>query len=87
MMNKNIGLGCMRINKLTVDEAEELILCAVNNGVILFDHADIYGNRRCEEIFGEVLRRNSHLRKKIIVQSKCGICNGYYDSRFPWQYA
>ena len=69
----------MRLSKLTIEEAEKLILCAVDNGIELFDHADIYGARKCEEIFGEVLKRNPNLRSKIIVQSKCGICRGYYD--------
>ena len=78
-MNKKIALGCMRLSKLTIEEAEKLILCAVDNGIELFDHADIYGARKCEEIFGEVLKRNPKLRNKMIIQSKCGICKGYYD--------
>ena len=77
---KRLALGCMRIGGLSVNEAEALIKEALNNGVTLFDHADIYGNRKCEEIFGEVLKRNKDLRKKMIIQSKCGICSGYYDS-------
>ena len=79
MKNKEIALGCMRLAKLSIDEAEKLILSAVENGIKLFDHADIYGNRKCEQIFGEVLKRNPGLRNKIIIQSKCGICKGYYD--------
>lgn len=79
MENKEIALGCMRLAKLTIDEAEKFIITAIDNGIKLFDHADIYGNRKCEEIFGEVLKRNPDLRKKIVIQSKCGICKGYYD--------
>ena len=79
MKNKEIALGCMRLAKLSIDEAEKLIFSAVENGIKLFDHADIYGNRKCEQIFGEVLKRNPGLRNKIIIQSKCGICKGYYD--------
>ena len=45
----------------------------------MFDHADIYGSRKCEQIFGEVLKRNPKIREKMIIQSKCGICRGYYD--------
>ena len=79
-MNKlNIGLGCMRISKLSVEQVEELILYAVQNGIQLFDHADIYGKRESERLFGEVLKRNPGLREKIVIQSKCGICRGYYD--------
>lgn len=76
---KNIALGCMRMSGLSIEEAEKLISCALENGVELFDHADIYGNRKCEEIFGEVLKRNPEFRKKMKIQSKCGICRGYYD--------
>lgn len=76
---KKIALGCMRLAKLSIEEAEKLILCAIENGINLFDHADIYGSRKCEEIFGEVLKRNPSIRNKIIIQSKCGICKGYYD--------
>ena len=76
---KNIGLGLMRLAKLNVEEAEQLILCALENDIQLFDHADIYGSRKCEQIFGEVLKRNPKIREKMIIQSKCGICKGYYD--------
>lgn len=79
MKNKEIALGCMRLAKLNIEEAENLILTAVENDIKLFDHADIYGSRKCEEIFGEVLKRNPNLRNKIIIQSKCGIKKGYYD--------
>lgn len=77
-MNK-IALGCMRLAKLNTEQTEKLILCALENDIQLFDHADIYGNRKCEELFGEVLKRNPNIREKMIIQSKCGICKGYYD--------
>ena len=79
MENLNIALGCMRLSKLNIEEAEKLISYALDNGIILFDHADIYGSRKCEHIFGEVLKRNPEFRQKMIIQSKCGICKGYYD--------
>ena len=78
-MNKKLALGCMRLKNLSVEDAEKLIKFALDNGVNLFDHADIYGARRCEELFGEVLKKNPDLRSKMIIQSKCGICKGYYD--------
>lgn len=76
----NIALGCMRIAKLSVEELEKLIIRAVELGVNFFDHADIYGGGKSEELFGEVLKRNPSLRDKIIIQSKCGIRKGFYDS-------
>lgn len=79
MKRKQIALGCMRIGGLSIERAEKLIMCALDNGVTLFDHADIYGNRKCEELFGQVLERNPGLREIMVIQSKCGICGGYYD--------
>lgn len=79
MNKKKLALGCMRIANLSIEEAEKLITCALDNDVTFFDHADIYGKRKCEEIFGEVLKRNPSFRKRMIIQSKCGICKGYYD--------
>ena len=78
-MNKKLALGCMRLKNLSIEDAEKLIKFALDNGVELFDHADIYGARRCEELFGELLKKNPDLRSKMIIQSKCGICKGYYD--------
>ena len=78
-MKKEIGLGLMRIADMEVSDVKELIVCALDNGVNFFDHADIYGQRRSEEKFGLVLKENKELRKKMIIQTKCGICKGYYD--------
>ena len=76
----NIALGCMRISKMTTDEVEKLILKALELGINLFDHADIYGGGKSESLFGEVLKRNPPLRSQMIIQTKCGIKNGYYDN-------
>ena len=40
-MNKNIGLGLMRISEMEQKDVNELILTALDNGVNFFDHADI----------------------------------------------
>lgn len=74
-----IGFGCMRLADKSVDEVEELLLCAYENGINFFDHADIYGGGKSEEVFGQALQRHRELREKIIIQSKCSICDGYYD--------
>ncbi|MEQ8153680.1 MAG: aldo/keto reductase [Clostridiaceae bacterium] len=70
-------LGCMRISQISVDEVRELIETAMEYGIDLFDHADIYGKGSCEEIFGEALTPS--LRDKIKIQTKCGIREGLYD--------
>ena len=74
-----IGLGCMRISDMNAAEVETLINVSMEEGVNFFDHADIYGGGKCEELFGEVFSANKNLRDKMIIQSKCGITNGTYN--------
>lgn len=74
-----IALGCMRIAGKTVDELEILVNKALDLGINFFDHADIYGGGKSEEVFGKVLAKSPELREKMIIQTKCGIRNGFYD--------
>lgn len=75
-----LALGCMRLTELSLEEAEKLIQTALECGINFFDHADIYGNGQSEALFGNFLKKNPDLRKQIIIQTKCGIRDGYYDS-------
>ncbi len=77
-----IGYGCMTIGKrwdgspLTSDDrakATRAVMTAFENGMTFFDHADIYCRGKSETVFGEILRQQTGLRDKIILQSKCGI--------------
>src|ERR1700740_963685 len=54
-------------------QAREFLDTAEEIGANFFDHANIYGRGRSEEIFGRVLKERPSLRDKIVVQSKCGI--------------
>ncbi len=74
-----VALGCMRIDKLSSSEADKYVNTALEYGYNYFDHADIYGGGKCEEVFGGVLKRNPSLRDKMIIQTKCGIRRGMYD--------
>lgn len=74
-----IAVGCMRMSELTVPEAVKFVDTALEKGITLFDHADIYGGGRCEEIFGRVLAENKGMRERMRIQTKCGIRNGFYD--------
>lgn len=74
-----IAMGCMRIADMSEMEVEKLINIALEEGITLFDHADIYGNGKSEEVFGKVLAGNKGIRDRIRLQTKCGICDGYYD--------
>ena len=74
-----MAMGCMRLADRTEAEAALLINSALSMGVNLFDHADIYGGGRSEEIFGRVLADSPSLRDYMLLQSKCGIRKGCYD--------
>ena len=78
-----LALGCMGLGggweanvQLTKDherQAREFLDTAEEIGANFFDHANIYGRGRAEEIFGRVLKERPSLRDKIVIQSKCGI--------------
>lgn len=74
-----IALGCMRMANLSQVEANKLVHTAIEEGITLFDHADIYGGGKSEELFGKILAENKGIRDRIRIQTKCGICDGYYD--------
>ncbi|WP_203247045.1 aldo/keto reductase [Sporosarcina beigongshangi] len=77
----NIIMGNMRLPQLTLPEIEQLIRTALDEGINFFDHADIYGQGRSEELFAEAIQMNSSIREKMIIQSKCGIKGqeNYFD--------
>lgn len=79
----NIVMGNMRLTELPLNEAEQLIRTAMDEGINFFDHADIYGKTfgKSEEWFAEAIQMNPNIRDDMILQSKCGIKpqGGYYD--------
>lgn len=74
-----IALGCMRISNLEMGEAADLIKASLDEGINFFDHADIYGGGRCEEVFSTAVDMKPSIREKLIIQTKCGIRKGYFD--------
>ncbi len=74
--NDKIIVGCMRLNQLSQTEANDYIDSALEQEITFFDHADVYGAGKCEEIFGEYLTQNKGVREKITLQSKVGIKPG-----------
>lgn len=74
-----IILGCMRIDKIPYKEAEKVVMVSLEKGINFFDHADIYGKGASEEIFGKILKNGNIRREEIIIQTKCGIRNGFFD--------
>lgn len=81
-----IVYGCMNLGKdkanpgVSEGEMKQNALSAINtvleNGINIFDHADIYGRGKSEELFSGIWKEHPGLRDKIILQSKCGIVFG-----------
>lgn len=65
--------GAWRWKLLQQERVEELINISLESGITTFDHADIYGDYSCEEIFGNALSKRTSLRASLQLVSKCGI--------------
>lgn len=83
-----IALGCMGLsgtwNPSEVDAARvrraiTAFETALDAGITLYDHADIYGGGSCEEVFKECLRAVPGARERIVIATKCGIRQGHYN--------
>ena len=74
-----IALGCMRISGMPNQAIDTLVHTALAEGINFFDHADIYGGGKSEAKFAEAIGMNAHLREQMLLQTKCGIQQGYYD--------
>lgn len=77
-----IGLGCMNMTPAFGDAGSsaevrqrlcELIETALDAGINLFDHADIYAAGAVEQVFGHALGNLRGRRETMVIQSKCGI--------------
>jgi predicted oxidoreductase len=66
-----VAVGCMRISDKTEKEVSEFVETALSCGANFFDHADIYGGGKSEEVFGKAIA--SLDRENLIIQTKCGI--------------
>lgn len=69
--------GAWRLAENTEDTSVQSVLKKINvcldAGITSFDHADIYGDYSCEEIFGAALKTDKSLLQKIELVTKCGI--------------
>lgn len=61
------------VTEADIAQAHAAVEAALEIGVKLFDHADIYRRGKAEAVFGELLKRDAGLRAKVRLQSKCGI--------------
>lgn len=91
-----IAYGCMEIgggwnrdpiSSLTQKKALEAIRTALDEGIDFFDHADIYGLGKSEEVFSAIWQERPGLRDQVILQTKCGIrFAGDPDAKSPHRF-
>jgi aryl-alcohol dehydrogenase-like predicted oxidoreductase len=70
-----IGLGCMNLSHaygapVSFEQAEKVLLTALDQGVTFFDTAALYGFGTNETLVGQVLKKH---RQKFTLASKCGM--------------
>ena len=77
----NVVLGLMRITSLDDEQIRTLVRTARDEGITMFDHADIYGGERhgCEQRFGDAGAIPAAERDQVVIQSKVGIRDGFFD--------
>ncbi len=85
----NVILGLMRIADMSDADIRTLFHSALDAGITMVDHADIYGGisddgprHFCEQRFGDAVHLTSSQREHLVIQTKCGINRGYYDSSY-----
>lgn len=86
-----IAYGLWRFAGTDVRTARQKIDAALEAGIELFDHADVYGCDGggqfgdAETLFGKALAEDPSLREQMIIASKGGIVLGVpYDSSAAW---
>jgi len=79
----NVVLGLMRIQDKTDEEVRTLVHTALDAGITVMDHADVYGDalHGCEKRFAEAMQLTSSQREAMVIQSKAGIVREgpYFD--------
>jgi predicted oxidoreductase len=78
------GWNSNPISSTEVKQASEVIDTALDVGINVFDHADIYTLGKAEQVFGKALQASPELREKMIIQSKCAI--RFNDDAGPKRY-
>ncbi|RRK11092.1 aldo/keto reductase [Lactiplantibacillus garii] len=68
-----VALGIMRMVRLDVQQAANILSTVHDQGINFIDSADIYGNGQSETIFGQALKQSGLNRDDFFIQSKGGI--------------
>lgn len=79
LQTSEVALGCMRIGGMEPAALDNLLQTSWDAGINFYDHADIYGGGKCEEVFAAATKRLGWKREDLILQSKCGIRSGMFD--------
>ena len=79
LMGSEISLGLMRIADLSPEKAVAVIASAHETGINFYDHADIYGAGKSEEVFAVAAKTYGLKREDMVLQTKCGIRKGQFD--------
>jgi len=88
-----VALGCMGLTgtwnpaELGPDQTKRAISAfeaALDAGITLYDHADIYGAGTCEEVFKDCLAAVPGARERIVIATKGGIRQGHYNLSAPY---
>ncbi|WP_144711582.1 aldo/keto reductase family oxidoreductase [Curtobacterium pusillum] len=76
----DVVVGLMRINDMSDEDIRALYAASRDAGVTMFDHAPVYGGwHGCEERFGAAVTLSASERSDIVLQTKVGIRQGYFD--------
>ena len=67
-----------------VAKARAAVEAALEIGIELFDHANIYTLGKAEQCFGELFKQQPRLRQRMRLQTKCGI--RFADANGPKRY-
>lgn len=65
--------GVWRWEALSPAEIIRMVEVSLENGIDVFDHADIYGDHTIESNFGKALQSAGALKQKLRIITKCGI--------------
>lgn len=68
---------------MTAQECLTFLKQHLELGITTVDHADIYGNYECEQLFGEALALEPSLREQLQIVTKCDIklCSAKFPER------
>lgn len=69
----------MRMGGLSDVDAKRVVEASLDSGINLFDHADIYGGGKSEEVFARAVAALGVPRDRLVLQSKCSIQKGFFD--------